>query len=200
VLLVFALSGFAAMLYEVGWTRALALTIGSSVYGFTLMLIAFLAGLAAGAALFARIASRTGAGARGLALVLAGIGAASWGTSLLIHQLPYYFARLFAWTGGANVLLHASELGLCLLVMFPATLLMGGVFPLVLRLHAGRDREVGRRVGEAYAANTVGTVLGSAAAGFLLLPGAGPRPGSDPSPRERRRRCWSFSRRRGGTS
>src|SRR4029453_23141 len=57
VLLVFALSGFAAMLYEVGWTRALALTIGSSVYGFTLMLIAFLAGLAAGAALFARVSS-----------------------------------------------------------------------------------------------------------------------------------------------
>jgi spermidine synthase len=175
VLVVFALSGFAAMLYEVGWTRALALTIGSSVYGFTLMLIAFLAGLAAGAALFARISSRTASGARLLALVLAGIGAASWATSLLIHQLPYYFARLFAWTHGANVLLHAAELGLCLLIMFPATLLMGGVFPLVLRLHAGHDRQVGRRVGEAYAANTVGTVLGSAAAGFLLLPALGVR-------------------------
>lgn len=175
VLVAFALSGFAAMLYEVGWTRALALTIGSSVYGFTLMLIAFLAGLAAGAALFAWIAARTAAGARTLGFVLAGIGVASWGTSLLIRQLPYFFAKLFSWTGGANALLHASELGLCLLVMFPATLLMGGVFPLVLRLYAGRDRHVGSRVGEAYAANTIGTVLGSAAAGFLLLPALGVR-------------------------
>ena len=59
--------------------------------------------------------------------------------------------------------------------MFPATLLMGGVFPLVLRLHAGRERQVARRVGEAYAANTIGTVLGSAAAGFLFLPLLGVR-------------------------
>src|SRR5206468_12913102 len=151
---------------------------------FTLMLIAFLAGLAGGAALFARLASGKrvdpaaaqaleGRHARWLALVLAGIGAASWSTSLLFRELPYLFARVFNWTRGANLELHAAELGLCLLVMFPATLLMGGVFPLVLRLYAGRENEVGSRVGEAYAANTIGTVLGSAAAGFLLLPGLG---------------------------
>src|SRR5207249_11391022 len=99
VLLVFGLSGFAAMLYEVGWTRALALTSGSSVYGFTLMLIAFLAGLAAGAGLFARLAARREADpTRLLALVLAGIGAASWSTSLLFRELPYLFRRLFRWT------------------------------------------------------------------------------------------------------
>lgn len=175
ILVVFALSGFAAMLYEVGWNRALALTIGSSVYGFTLMLIAFLSGLALGAAVFARLASRSGAGPRTLALVLAGIGAASWGTSLLLRELPYFLARILALSEGANLALHGAELGLCLLLMFPATFLMGGVFPLVLRLYGGSERHVGRRVGEAYAANTLGTVVGSAAAGFLLLPLLGVR-------------------------
>jgi len=171
VLVVFALSGFAAMLCEVGWTRVLALTIGSSVYGFTLMLAAFLAGLAGGAAVFARLASRPGAdAARMLAGVLTGVGLACWATSLLFHELPYWFVRIFSWTGGAPTLLFPGEMALGLLLMAPATFMMGGVFPLVLRLHARREMEVGRRVGEAYAANTIGTVLGSASAGFFFLP------------------------------
>lgn len=175
-LLAFGLSGFAAMLYEVGWTRVLSLTIGSSVYGFSLMLIAFLAGLAAGAALFSRIASRPRLDpVHGLALVLVGVGVASWGTSLLFYQLPYFFARLFAWSAGRNLVLHFAELGLCLVIMAPATLLMGGVFPFVLRIYAARSAEVARHVGEAYTANTIGTVLGAACGGFLLLPLCGVR-------------------------
>src|SRR5688572_12821054 len=48
------LSGFVAMLYEVAWTRLLALALGSSTHAFSIMLITFIAGIATGAALVAR--------------------------------------------------------------------------------------------------------------------------------------------------
>ena len=39
-------SGFASLVYENAWTRALTLVIGSSIYSFTTMLVTFLIGLA----------------------------------------------------------------------------------------------------------------------------------------------------------
>ena len=45
-------SGAVSMVYELAWTRALALVIGSSTYAFTSMLVAFLVGIAGGSALY----------------------------------------------------------------------------------------------------------------------------------------------------
>ncbi len=42
------LSGFCALGYEVLWTRVLTLAVGASVYGFTIILVAFLTGIALG--------------------------------------------------------------------------------------------------------------------------------------------------------
>ena len=42
-------AGAASMVYEVAWTRTLTQLMGSSVYAFTLMLVAFIAGLGLGA-------------------------------------------------------------------------------------------------------------------------------------------------------
>ncbi|MFN2386084.1 MAG: hypothetical protein ABR576_07330 [Thermoanaerobaculia bacterium] len=50
-----ALSGFSAMVYEVVWSRTLALVLGSSVYAFGAMLVVFLLGLSIGSALFSRM-------------------------------------------------------------------------------------------------------------------------------------------------
>src|SRR5690606_9500418 len=49
-LLAFGASGLAAFTYELVWTRALAMTIGSSVYSFTIILLTFLIGIAGGSA------------------------------------------------------------------------------------------------------------------------------------------------------
>lgn len=52
-------------------------------------------------------------------------------------------------------------------------LLLGLSFPLLLNLYSRGDRRAGRSVGRIYAANTLGTVLGSLATGFLVLPWLG---------------------------
>ena len=54
-----AISGFAALIYEVAWTRLLALVIGPTTYAFATMAAAFIGGLAIGSALGTRLARRT---------------------------------------------------------------------------------------------------------------------------------------------
>ena len=50
------LSGFCALGYEVLWTRILTIAIGASVYGFTIILMAFLTGIALGSAAYGALA------------------------------------------------------------------------------------------------------------------------------------------------
>ena len=47
---------------------------------------------------------------------------------------------------------------------------MGAVFPLAIRWASGPDRSVGRSVGSVYTANTLGSIAGSLAGSFLLVP------------------------------
>ncbi len=54
----FALSGAAALCYEVVWSRALAMTIGSSIYSFALILETFLIGIAVGSAAMSSLLGR----------------------------------------------------------------------------------------------------------------------------------------------
>jgi spermidine synthase len=178
VLVVFALSGFIAMVYEIAWTRVLSLIIGSSVYAFTIMLTTFLVGLAAGASIMSGLADRIGRkrGMEGIASLLALTGVTAFITLTFLHMLPYWFSLAFLVidagnpTGENQGLLFGLQFLLAGAVMLPPTLFLGGMFPLVVRICGGALKQVGRTVGTAYAANTVGTIFGSALGGFLVIP------------------------------
>jgi spermidine synthase len=58
VLLAYSANGFAGMAYQIAWTRALSLSIGSSTYSFSLILTVFILGLALGAGAGARVVDR----------------------------------------------------------------------------------------------------------------------------------------------
>src|SRR5215467_4183227 len=77
-----AISGLAALVYEVAWTRLLALVIGPTTYAFSTMAATFIAGLALGSALSARASRWTANPLRwlGLALGVSGVAAvgAAW--------------------------------------------------------------------------------------------------------------------------
>lgn len=174
---IFGASGFAAMVLEVAWTRGLSLVLGSSVYAFSLMLLAFLTGLAAGSAVFAAwLRRRPGldAGALLAALLLAA-GLLAWATSFAIPAMPRLFAAVFFRGGLGPDGWFAVQFAFGLIVMFPATFALGGIFPAVLQLHARGLDHVAESVGAVYASNTVGTIVGAAAGGFAVLPLLGVR-------------------------
>lgn len=170
-----ALSGALAMAYEVAWTRALSLVLGSSVYAFTVILTTFLFGLAAGSYLLARRVDRMAEPALGIGLTQLLIGVSAFGGLLVVQELPYLFVRLFALSGDRYALLLALEFTIAsALILIPA-LLSGAVFPLCVRLTASPGAAVGRTVGNLYALNTLGAIVGSFAGGFVLIPAVGVR-------------------------
>ncbi len=174
LLWVFAASGFVAMVLEVAWTRGLVLVVGSSVYAFSLMLVAFLAGLALGSAAFAAVLRRGRLGPRTMLVgLLGGAGVLAFSTGWVMQAMPGLFGRIFLSTSLGPAAWFGIQLLMALVVMFPTTFLLGGVFPAVLQAHArGLDR-VPSSVGRVYAANTLGTILGALAGGFLLVPWLG---------------------------
>lgn len=168
-------AGFASMVYEVAWTRTLTQLIGSSVYAFTLMLVAFIAGLGLGGIVLSGFVDRR----RNPVLFLGGLQLAVAAASLLVvpffGRMPVYVVDLVTRFADSFAALHGAEFATVFALMFVPTFAMGGVFPTVARIYARRLDGLGRSVGEAYAANTLGAVLGSFAAGFLLVPGLGVR-------------------------
>jgi len=175
LLVVYALVGFTALLYEVAWMRGLATTLGSSIYAFSSMLGAFLTGIALGSLVFRRWidASRSP-----YVLLAAGIGALAvlaLGTTALVPHLPALLLRIVEWGGVDTRLLTATQVVLCMLVMLPPTLVLGGLFPLVARCLAEDMEDVGEAVGRVYFANTLGSAAGAFVTGFVLLPALGLR-------------------------
>jgi spermidine synthase len=173
VLVAFGISGAVAMVYQVLWTRALAIVIGSSVYGFTLILLAFLVGLAVGAAITARLVERARSPVAWLGAVHLATAAAIAFSYLVIDELPAAFLALLRGnTLSVDGILFCQFL-LAAIAILPATLLMGAVLPLTMRVVARARDVVGHDVGVAYSVNTLGAIVGSFAAGFIVLPSLG---------------------------
>ena len=170
--------GFSALLYEVAWTRVLALMLGASVYAFSMMLIAFLVGIAGGGFLGGRFADALYVknGLPGVLFALAGleVGVAviAYGMHFFFPELPFLYVFLYDFFGGGEspwVQWWASAF-IAMLVMTPVALLMGMAFPLTVRAVTAEEHELGSGVGWIYGANTLGGAFGAATAGFLFLP------------------------------
>lgn len=173
VLLAFALSGAAALVFEVTWTRSLSTVMGSSTYALSTMLAAFMAGLSAGGLIGSIVAERTRRLVVAFALCELGIGMLGFAINPVIRSLtPLYVTAYYS--------LHESFVGFSLVqfaiafaVMGAPTTLMGMSFPLGVKLLTEWRGSPGREAGRLYAVNTLGGILGSLAAGFVLIPFVG---------------------------
>ncbi len=172
LVLIFALSGFASLGYELYWSRALQPFLGNSTYAFSAMLTTFLLGLAAGGWLGGRLVDRVAAPSRLLGWIQIAVGATALSTVLLIWGwLPRLEESKFltGFTLDWNQYLLRRFLVAGAVMVLP-TFLTGMTFPVVNRIGIRRLSQLGRGVGGLYFSNTVGAILGSLAAGFVLLP------------------------------
>lgn len=174
------ISGFCALGYEVLWTRVLTLAIGASVYGFTIMLVAFLTGIALGSKAYGLLLAR-GAGpapAPGRAIAWFGavqvaIAITAFLVTVSLRDVPVTAIRLQGLIAGSGMDPFAvrvwSSFALAFLSMVVPAFFMGAAFPLAGEVHARYRQTVGRAVGEVLAYNTVGAILGAAISGFALI-------------------------------
>jgi spermidine synthase len=179
VLLTYAVSGFAALSFQVLWTRALVFSfdiLKNTTYSFSAMLTVFLVGLAAGSGLMSLVVNRQSNPVRlyGLIQMLTGLtGALSLFVLLRVAggieiADPLDQAGGFSW-GLAVINVFARTAATILL----PTLLMGMAFPVAARLCVRHLHAVGAGTGRLYALNTVGAIAGSFTAGFFLIPAFG---------------------------
>lgn len=157
IIFCFYLSGAAGLLYQVLWTRLLIPHVGATLHSVSTVLAAFMAGLALGSWLGGRAIDRWSASPLRVYALLELLIAVS--AALVPLTLP-----LLDSFGPVGTLVGAF-----LLLLLP-TSLMGATLPVLTKLMTESLGTLGRTVGELYAANTAGAVLGALAAGYLLVP------------------------------
>ncbi len=179
LLIAYGFSGAAALIYEVVWTRILSLAFGTSTYAFSGMLAAFLAGLALGSLLPANrrwgIIDRLREPLVWFGLIEVAIAVSVTFLTPVLDRMPFVFIWLYRTIGTKFWGLQAAEVSLAFLVMLLPAALMGFAFPLVTRIATESIGVLGRRLSAIYASNTLGTVVGSFTAGFVLIPLLGAR-------------------------
>lgn len=171
-------SGFATLAYEIVWFRALRYLFGSSTYAFSLMLAVFLLGLGLGALLCGE--RRQAAAERNLALSQLGVAVlalAAIALETLVLQTRELESALSIFSRAVYELPWwqrlATDLVVAVVLLLPATLLMGFSFPLATRLYLADVRVLGRRVGGAYLLANLGSITGAVAAAVWILPRLG---------------------------
>jgi spermidine synthase len=170
VLPLMLLAGAVAFFQEVLWTRMLAHVVGSSIHAFGVMVASFLTGIALGGFIGATLARTREAAVHALAgaLMLAAAAAA-----VAYLQLD----RLMPGVGG--LMQNGRDLGFVHvpwnavfsgLLLLPMTVAIGMTYPLAVRILARDADEAAPASARVYAWNTVGAIVGSLAAGFVLIP------------------------------
>jgi spermidine synthase len=172
VIAALGVSGATSMIYEVAWTRALALVIGSSTYAFTAMLVAFLAGIAGGSALYSWLWGSKPSSPVVFGVLQAGIGISVTATLLGFQRMPELFLVALQWSD-APTFVQVVQLAVSVTSLLLPTLLIGATFPCAVALAARGAPRIGEEVGQVYAANTLGAIAGTVVAGFVLIPTLG---------------------------
>ena len=161
------LAGMASFGYEVLWSRLLGQLLGGGIAGFAIMLASFLTGIAAGAALAARVVGGPDRALRVFAMAQTGVVLCSLPAFAALGELPV-FLRGLGWQG-VPALSGVLAAGLLL----PSSLCIGASFPMAVRALARSAEQAGAASARIFAWNTLGSILGAIAAGFFLLPALG---------------------------
>jgi len=167
------LSGVAAMIYQIAWTRVLSLSIGSSVYTFSLIVTAFICGLALGSLFIGKFIDRRKHLVLGLAVVEGIIGISALLIVPVLGKLPVVAAKSVFSSINSFKHVHFAEFAIIFPLLLIPTFMMGAAVPMAIKICTRDVSRVGRFFGNVYAVNTLGAIIGSFIAGFLLIPWLG---------------------------
>jgi spermidine synthase len=164
MLVLFAGSGCAALIYQIVWFQVLQLVIGSSAVSLAVLLGTFMGGMCAGSLLLAKYVSHVRHPLGVYAWLEGLIGVCGAG---LIVLMPLV-SRLYTAVDGGGEASVALRAVVCALLLLPPTVLMGATLPAMSRYVQDRPRGLSW-LGFFYGGNIVGAVVGCVTAGFYLL-------------------------------
>lgn len=170
IFILFFISGATGLIYEVVWSKYLALLFGSTIQAQTVVLGIFMLGLALGSRWF----GKESIGLKNPLLVYGGIEVAigAWGFFFYLFYggAEFLFVKIGSSVLERPFLLLLLKILLSAGLLLPPTLLMGGTLPVLAEWLKRRERgEAGRGSAWFYAMNTFGAVVGAGLTGFFLV-------------------------------
>jgi spermidine synthase len=173
----FALSGFAALLYQTVWTRQFSLLFGTSDLAVALVLAAYMAGLALGARWVERFVGtvRRPVLVYGLLELGVGLSALAVPFALLASE-----SLMLIILGGQSEppssdgwLQTSFQVVTAFVVLVIPTALMGATLPLLTRYAVHTSAQIAGRTGLLYAVNALAAAAGALIGANVLLPWLG---------------------------
>jgi len=173
--LCFVLSGATGLIYEVLWARMLGLVFGATTLAVSTVLAAFMGGLALGSALAGKFAQRIRKPLSVYGLMEIFIAVYALLVPLLFRWIDHVYVLIWQQLQPGNFTFSLWRFFLSGVVLLVPTTLMGATLPvLAVALVRSSDRD-SNSVTRLYACNLAGAILGTLAAGFVLLPWLGVR-------------------------
>jgi len=161
-----AFCGFAALAYEILWYRLLTFAAGDTARVFASLLGSYLLGLALGSRFVERYSDRKQNRGVGVNL-LGGVIFASAILGFVVSPVVALAMKFVSLTNTANT--TAPAYLIVLLAICLGALFFGATFPLIAHVSVTPARHAGAALSFLYAANIVGSTLGSFVVGFILM-------------------------------
>ena len=170
VLWVFAIEGFATLAFEVIWTRIfIGFSFDKTTYFYSVIVLGFITGLSLGSLIISRHVDKSQNLVTLLALLEILIGLISLALLILFSKISLTLNLQRTIFDPWLKIIGKEYLIFFLILVIPATL-TGMVYPIVSKLYADNIDVLGKRMGMIGFLDTIGSVLGSFVAGFVLIP------------------------------
>jgi len=171
--LIFFLSGASALIFESLWFRLAGLSLGNSVWSASLVLAAFMGGLALGNGLVARLHRRVLRPVRLYAALELAIGIGGIAVVLLLPRLPDLLGPVLGSLTDMPALLNAVRLTIAFGILLTPAIAMGATLPVLAQALSRQDPNFGANIGWLYGWNTLGAMLGAVSTEIFLVPAFG---------------------------
>jgi spermidine synthase len=171
----FTLSGAAGLIYEVLWMRMLGLVFGATTIAVSVVLAAFMGGLALGSAWAARVASRIRRPLRTYAWIEIAIGLYALAVPTAFRAIDYLDAIVWQRIHPGAFSFAIARFLLAAIVLLIPTALMGATLPMIVAAIRRYGVTAPRTISRLYGLNLIGAIVGTLGGGFVLLPKFGMR-------------------------
>ena len=171
----FILSGATGLIYEVLWARMLGLVFGATTLAVSTVLAAFMGGLALGSAVAGRVANRINRPLRAYGWIEIGIAIYALLVPFLFTLVDNLYAFIWQQFQPGFFVFSLWRFVLSSSLLLVPTTLMGATLPVLSAALLRSAKRNSNSVTRLYACNLVGAILGTLAAGFVLLPSLGVR-------------------------
>ena len=169
VLLIFFLSGFSGLIYQVVWVKLLGRVFGITTFAISAVLGAFFAGLALGGWLGGRLAERKIDGVKVFGILQISIALYAVALFPIFDSLVNIYRAIYPTLESSPALLTFVRFILSFILLIIPTTMMGAGLPLLIKALVSQRDEFGNKLSQLYSLQTFGSVLGSLLTGFIFI-------------------------------